>query len=117
MSANLVWYDLLAVVPYVALATWSLVVAGAFGMVVRAGGMSRHLLWGTLAFTLLAVFFFSLAVTGGSDPLIPRRQLAVPIRLLAMAFLAAGCGWIYLWSRAHIVIDWRHGRHHVRGVL
>ena len=109
MSANPWWYDVLAVVPYAGLATWSLVVAGAFYAAVRVGGLSRHLLWGVAAFVLLAVYFFSVAITGGATPLIPRRQLAVPIRLLAVTILIVGGAWIVLWAREHIVIE-HHGR-------
>jgi len=98
------WYDLMAIVPYAALSTWSLLVAGSFAMVVRIGARGRYPAWGVAAFTLLAVFFFSLAVTGGSDPLIPRRQLAIPIRCVAVGVLLTGYGWILLWARTHIVI-------------
>jgi hypothetical protein len=98
------WYDMLAIIPYVALSTWSLLVAGSFLFVVRMNISGRYLIWGVAAFTLLAVFFFSLAVTGGSDPLIPRRQLAIPIRLVAIGILLTGYGWIVLWARTHIVI-------------
>jgi hypothetical protein len=110
-----VWYELLAVVPYAGLATWSLVVSGSFAAAVRVGGMSRHLLWGMAAFTLLATWFFGIAITGGSDPLISRRLLAIPMRLLAIVVLAAGCVWIATWARAHIIIEWRQ-RDHMRGI-
>lgn len=106
MSGDL-WYELLAVVPYVGLSTWSLVVAGAFAIAVRVGGMTRQLLWGMAAFTLMAVFFFAVAITGGANPLISRRLLAVPIRVLAIAVLVAGCIWIISWAKAHIVIERR----------
>lgn len=101
-------YDMLSIVPYAALATWSLLVAGSFLFVVRMGISGRYLIWGVAAFSLLAVFFFSLAVTGGSDPLIPRRQLALPIRFVAIGVLLTGYGWIVLWARTHIVIKGRH---------
>jgi hypothetical protein len=106
-------YDLLAILPYVALSTWALLVAGAFMIVmsmgVGAGG--RALPWGIALFLMLAVYFFALAITGGSEPLIPRRYLAVPIRAVAVGVLVLGCGWIALWAKSHIVV--RSGR---RGV-
>lgn len=114
MSGEL-WYELLAVVPYVGLSTWSLVVAGSFYAAVRVGGMNRHLLWGMAAFTLMAVFFFAVAITGGAEPLISRRLLAVPIRVMAICVLVAGCVWIASWARAHIVIEWRQ-RGNIRGM-
>ena len=98
------WYDVLAIVPYAGLSTWSLLVAGSFAVIIRMGSRRRHLLWGVAAFILLATFFFVLAVTGGSDPLIPRRQLAIPVRLVAIGVLLTGYGWIVLWARSHIVI-------------
>lgn len=99
------WYELLAIVPYAALTTWALLAAGCFAIMVRMGVKGRHYLWGVAAFTLLATFFFALAITGGSDPLIPRRLLAVPIRLVSVGVLLTGYGWILLWARAHIVIS------------
>lgn len=103
------WYDLLAIVPYAALTTWALLAAGCFLVMVQMRVQGRHYLWGTAAFTLLAVFFFSLAITGGSSPLIPRRQLAIPIRLIAVGILITGYGWIVLWSRHHLVVEGGHG--------
>lgn len=99
------WYELLAIVPYAALTTWALLAAGCFAIMVRMRVKGRHYLWGVAAFTLLGTFFFALAVTGGSDPLIPRRVLAVPIRLLAIGVLLTGYGWLVLWAREHIVIS------------
>lgn len=98
------WYDMLAIVPYAALTTWALLAAGCFLVMVRMGVQGRHYLWGVAAFTLLAVFFFALSITGGSDPVIPRRLLAVPIRLVSIGVLLTGYGWIVLWARTHIVI-------------
>ena len=100
--------DMLAILPYVALSTWALLVAGAFmiamSMGTGAGAGSRALPWGSALFLMLAVYFFALAITGGSVPLIPRRSLAVPIRAVAVGVLVLGCGWIFLWAKAHIVI-------------
>ena len=104
MSAE-AWYDLLAITPYVALATWSRLVAGSFLLAVRISGReARYLVWGVAAFVLLATFFFSLAITGGSTPLVPRRQLALPIRFVAIGVLMTGFGWIVLWAKRHIVV-------------
>lgn len=97
--------DWLSIMPYSLLTTWALVVAGSFAIMVRMGVQGRHYLWGTAAFTLLAVFFFSLAITGGSSPLIPRRQLAIPIRIIAIGVLFTGYGWIMLWAKKHIVVE------------
>lgn len=104
------WYDLLAIIPYAALATWALLVAGAFLLAAKTDARNRYLIWGVAAFILLATFFFSLAITGGSSPLVPRRQLAVPIRFVAIGLLLTGFGWIVLWSRQHVVIG-RRVRH------
>jgi hypothetical protein len=98
-------YDLLAIIPYVALSTWALLVAGAFMIAMSGTGTGgRALPWGIALFIMLAVYFFALAITGGSVPLIPRRSLAVPIRVVAVGVLVLGCGWIFLWAKAHIVI-------------
>lgn len=105
------WYDLLAVIPYAALATWALLVAGSFLLAVRMSAGNRYLVWGVAAFILLATFFFSLAITGGSSPLVPRRQLALPIRFVAIGVLLTGFGWIVLWARRHVVIERRRGHH------
>ena len=101
---------LLAIAPYTLLTTWALFVAAVFFAMVRMRMQGRHYLWGAAAFTLLATFFFALAVSGGADPFIPRRQLALPIRLVAMGVLVTGYGWIALWARAHIVIERRQRR-------
>jgi hypothetical protein len=96
--------DLFAIIPYVALSTWALLVAGAFAIAMSLGASGRYHPWGVALFLMLAVYFFALAITGGSVPLIPRRQLAVPIRAVAVGVLVLGYGWIILWARAHIVI-------------
>lgn len=98
------WEGLLAIVPYAGLTTWALLAAGSFLTMVRMRVKGRHYLWGVAAFTLLATFFFALAITGGTAPLIPRRVLAVPIRLVAVGVLLTGYGWLLLWAREHIVI-------------
>lgn len=102
-------YDLLAILPYVALSTWALLVAGAFMIVMSMGTNTRALPWGIGLFLMLAVYFFALAITGGSEPLIPRRYLAVPIRAVAVGVLVLGCGWIALWAKSHIVVRSRAG--------
>lgn len=104
------WYDLLAIIPYAALATWALLVAGSFLLAVRINGGNRYLVWGVAAFILLATFFFSLAITGGSSPIVPRRQLALPIRFVAIGVLLTGFGWIVLWARRHVVVERRMHR-------
>jgi hypothetical protein len=98
------WYECLAILPYVALATWALLVAGAFLTAFSLGSRQRHFIWGAALFVMLAVYFFGLAVTGGSSPLIPRRQMAVPIRVVAVGILVLGYGWILLWARANITV-------------
>ena len=103
-AENPQWYDLLAILPYVALSTWSLSVAGAFLIVLRMGERSRHYIWGVALFIMLAIYFFALAVTGGASPLIPRRALAVPIRAAAVGVLILGYGWLLLWARVHIEV-------------
>jgi hypothetical protein len=102
--------QVLAIVPYSLLTTWALVVAGMFLLMVRMGVKGRHYLWGVAAFLLLATFFFALAITGGAEPLIPRRQLAIPIRLVALGILITGYGWIVLWAKTHIVIERKQRR-------
>ena len=99
------WYEFLAIMPYVALTTWALLVAGAFLTMIVMGAVGRHYMWGVATFVLLATFFFSLAITGGSTPFISRRQLAIPIRLVSIGMLLTGYGWIVLWSRTYISVE------------
>ena len=105
-----VWYDVLAIVPYVALSTWALLVAGAVLVAFERGPRQRHLVWGAGLFIMFAVYFFALAVTGGSAPIIARRQMAVPIRAIAIGVVVLGYGWLFLWARANIKVRRRTTR-------
>ncbi len=100
-------YNLAIIVVYAGLSTWALAVAAMFLIEWRTGMRSRYMLWGVIAFILLAIFFLFLSISGGSHPAVERRAMALLIRAVAFVVLVAGSMWVYFRARSHIVVEWR----------
>ena len=99
------WYDILATVPYVGWSTLMLIFAGVFMLI----GRVWHKVWYgmSLVFIWLAVFFFSLPISAGSSPIIPRASLAVPVRMMMLFGLVVAAWAVYALARRYIRIEWR----------
>ena len=92
----------LAIAPYALLSTAAAATAVLFAVAVGLGVRQRHMLLGTMAMTLLALWFAGIAITAGPAPVVRRTDVASALRWLALIASLLWLLWLATYAAAMV---------------